>query len=390
MKRTISLSLCLLLLAGLLAACGKSSASESSSGVNDTTETPTESQSESQSESSFKVTFYDGDSVLKTETVESGKTVAEFTPEKAGHDFVGWFSTPSKNHVFDFSVPIVDDTPIFAGFSFYQEDTRDFFLVGSGKSKLLVQSGWGATVTDEMKFTKTPGKNEYTLTTDLLKGDQFQIAINGSWQHQRGFGYILEYSLPDGTVVFSGDGGYLDASAKNKNIIVEVDGNYTLILETFPADDTYDEKRDGFSEETKENYNQGTYDKITWVRNGDPQNTIETETTYYIKGETITGWGDVYDNSTRMVNDGSGKHSLSVMLLESEPFLFTSMVTANGSEAIGSEYLKFGHLDEAGQALFSAQNPDNPADANLVALEEGEYLFVYDPSTATLSVTKVD
>ncbi|MCL2051798.1 MAG: hypothetical protein FWG91_08740 [Lachnospiraceae bacterium] len=386
MKNKIAISLCLILFTSLFGACQAANGTSETAGTTAPVNEASAVQAEQQVESSFTVTFYDGDAVLATEEVGSGELVTEFLPEKDGSNFVGWFSTPSKNHYFNFENLITEDTSVFAGFSFFEEDTREFFIVGSGKSSLLVQSGWGATVTDEMKLTKAEGKNEYTITTDLLKGDQFQFAINGKWENQRGFGYLTEKDLPDGTAAFSGDGGFGDASAKNKNITVELDGNYTLTLTTFPADDSYDEGREGFSEETKENYNQGTFDTITWVRNGDVEVVVETETTYYIKGETITGWDDVYDDSTRMQNE-NGKHILTVNLLEGEPFLFTSMVKSGDSEAVGSEYLKFHFLDEAGQNLFAPQNAANPDDSNLVALAAGTYTFVYDAAAQILTAT---
>lgn len=41
----------------------------------------------------YTVTFYDGDTLLKTETVEEGKDAIGLTPTKEGYDFAGWSSS---------------------------------------------------------------------------------------------------------------------------------------------------------------------------------------------------------------------------------------------------------------------------------------------------------
>ena len=142
------------------------------------------------------VTFYDGETVLKEVEVDEGSTVTEYTPEKeGGYTFVDWFATPSFNHRFDFEEPITEDTSVFAGFSLYEEDTREFYIVGTGTSKYLLGQDWGKNLTDEHKLTRVEGKNEYTITTDLMEGDEFQFAINGLWHNKRGYGILPTTSL---------------------------------------------------------------------------------------------------------------------------------------------------------------------------------------------------
>ena len=81
---------------------------------------PTEEESEG---NTHTVTFMDGDTVLKTEEVEDGATVSEYTPTKeGGYEFVDWFATPSKNHEYDFTTPITDDVTIYAGFTLFKDD----------------------------------------------------------------------------------------------------------------------------------------------------------------------------------------------------------------------------------------------------------------------------
>ena len=55
------------------------------------------------------VRFLDGTNVLKTVQVVEGEKVTRPTEleSKTGFEFVNWFSTPSKNHKFDFNKEIV-------------------------------------------------------------------------------------------------------------------------------------------------------------------------------------------------------------------------------------------------------------------------------------------
>lgn len=331
-----------------------------------------------------KVTFYDGESVLKEVEVEDGKTVESYTPTKeGGYEFVAWYSTPSKNHEFDFSKPITEDTSVFAGFTLFEADTRDFYVVGSGTSTLLISSNWGKNITDDHKMTKDPNKNEYTITLDLLQGDEFQLAINSSWENKRGFGYLTTLTLDDGTEAFSGQGSVYDESTKGANIKVELSGNYTITLTTHPADDYYNTSAATYTEATKEVYNLSTYDTISWVRNGDPIVAEVSLTEFYIKGATITGWKDMVNPATKMVADGD-INTLSVYLNKDEEFLFCSQVTVgNNPPSAGPVFVKSNCLDTAAQAYVGGYAEPG---TNMKALESGLYTFTYNAATNVLSV----
>ena len=214
------------------------------------------------------VTFYDADgtTVLDTVTVADGETVAETTPQKDGYTFVGWYVNPQMSRGYDFSSKVTEDLSLYAGFVSYQEDTREFYIVGSGESEVLAESNWGAVVGDAQKFTKTENAeaNEYTLTIDLEAGDQFQFAINGSWEDQRGYGYLDTDSL-DGTQYLKCASGLGDANPKKSNIEVAVAGTYTFTLTTYPAEDQYETEDEYYTEDTKENFNINPYDTVTWT-----------------------------------------------------------------------------------------------------------------------------
>lgn len=280
------------------------------------------------------------------------------------------------------SAVINENVTVYAGFSKYEVDVRDFYIVGAGTSTVLID-GWG-NIGDTHKFTKTDGKNEYKLTLDLLEGDQFVLIAGVNYESKRGAGYLTTSKLADGTEVFGGTGSVYDDSAKGKNIEVKYSGNYTLTLNTYPADDYYNTSGDGYTEERKEIYRMGTYDTISWVRNGDPKVTSVSVTDYFIKGKNISNWKDYVNDAHTMRRDGKN-YSLSVYLKEGEEFMFASWntVTTNGesTSAAGSTYIRTTNLDTASSALFTDSN------GNMKAKASGVYTFNYSETTKVLSVT---
>lgn len=330
----------------------------------------------------YTVTYYDGSSVLRTEEVEDGGKATRWTPEtrEDGYTFEEWYATPTFTHVFDFNTVIKEDTPVFAMFAAPEvADTRDFYILGNGTSPLLSASNWGATITDDYKLAKTEGKNEYKITLDLIEGDLFQFAINGSWHNQRGYGYLTETKLADGTEVFSGSGTIGENSAKRQNINVQYSGNYTLTLTTHPADDTYETTNASYTESNKESFNINPRDTITWVRNGDAAEVSTDKVEYFIKGKDITNWQDMYNNYTRMT-ENNGVYTLTVYLKENDEFMFTSLATIEGETNVGTSYIRYTNLDAAGKELFTGSN-------NMVAKASGNYTFTYTAATEVLTAT---
>lgn len=327
------------------------------------------------------VTFYDADgtTILKTEQVAKGGTAEPFTPEKEGFEFKGWYGTPQMQHEFDFSQPLNADTPIFGGFVQFQEDTREFAIVGNGNSPLMLVSSWGANISEEHKMVKDPNANAYTITLDLYEGDEFQIAINSSWHHQRGYGYLDTISQ-DGKDYFINSGGIGEVSAKKSNIKVAVSGNYTITLTTYPADDIFETDNEYYTEESKDSFNMNPYDTITWTYNGEPvQEAEEMQANYYIKGAGITKWQDIYTEHTGFTAEGS-IHTLTIALKEGEEFLFTSLMTSGSDSYVGNEYIRYNNLDEAGGELFDASGS-----YNFITKADGIYTFTYDQEANLLT-----
>ena len=331
---------------------------------------------------SYTVTYYDGDTVLDTETVESGKKATDWTPTKSGYVFVDWFATPNFSHVFDFNQTITQNTSVFAQWQTETQtvDTRTYYIVGSGTSPVLSRSDWGENIGEDFRMTKDEDSNVYTFTLDLYVGDLFQFAINSDWHNQRGVGYLTETELEDGTLVFSGASTIGDNSSYRLNIECELAGNYTFTLTTHPDDDQYETNNASYTEENKEAFNINPLDTITWVRNGDVDaGEVEVVTDFYIKGAGITNWLDMYNASTEMTNN-DGVYTLSVYLKEGEEFMFTSRNTIGSNVTTGTEYLRASNLDEESKEYVGGTV------SNMTALASGTYTFTYTSSTKVLSV----
>lgn len=333
------------------------------------------------------VTFYDSDgtTVLDTLEVEDGGLLEEYVPEKEGYTFAGWYATPQMSHRFDFSTAIMDDTSVFAGFVSYVEDTRTFAIVGSGKSPALMESSWGKVIGEAQTMTKEDRAEEniYTITLDLEAGDEFQFAINSSWENQRGYGYLASIEQ-DGVEYFANSGGLGDTGVKRSNIKVAVAGNYTLTLTTYPGEDTYDTGASSYSEDNKECFNINPYDTITWTYNGESGGSgVEIQTEYYIKGAKITGWEDVYSDETKFAEQ-DGIYTLTVELEEGDEFMFTSLITAEDATSVGNEYIRFTNIaDDDTESLSYVTGAET---ANLIAEKSGTYTFTYDPASQVLTV----
>lgn len=330
----------------------------------------------------FTVTYYDGTTVLKTEEVEEGSHATYWEPEaKEGMEFSDWYVDAGLNRVFDFEgEAITADRNLYAGYvAVGTDDTRTWAIVGSGQGDILSSSAWGTVITDVHALEKTEGENEFTITLDLYEDDQFQFATDTSWMNQRGFGYI---PLADRTMTvdgeevtpFSGGGGIGETADKQSNITVEYPGNYTFTLTTYPDEDYYDD-----------NVNNGlvsisNFDTITYEYNGPAAELSSTVTEFYIKGQDITQWGDMYNPATQMTRVGS-TYTLTVYLKAGDQVMFTSLNVdrETGESTVGTTYINVTNLDEESASLFTA------AGNNMTVNTSGEYTFTYDADSKTLS-----
>ncbi|NLL77203.1 MAG: InlB B-repeat-containing protein [Clostridiales bacterium] len=370
----------------LLGGCGSA---QTNAGERATEETTAPIAAEETEETAMhKVIFYDSDgtTVLNEAEVADGVNATEYTPEKEGYIFVDWFATPQMSHRFDFDKPVTEDISVFAGFITYQEDDREFAIVGSGTSPALLESNWGTNITDMHKMIKEENDSEniYTITLDLNEGDEFQFAINTEWNNQRGYGYLDTISL-DGKDYFYNSGGLGEANTKRSNIKCAVSGNYTFTLTTYPAEDTYDTSAADYSEDNKEGFNVNPYDKIKWTYNGEKTaDAGDMQVNYYIKGAVVTEWEDVYSEETEFTQEGD-VYTLNIDLTEGDEFMFTSMVTAGEVSTVGTEYIRFTNIasDDEKSLSFVSEG----GGANLIANQEGTYTFTFDFQTKVLTVS---
>lgn len=215
------------------------------------------------------VTWYQGREVLKTEKVESGSKLTEWTPTRDGYEFKGWYAEQSLSTKFDFNKEIKENTEVYSSWlkAEYVPDTNTYYLIGTGAGTMK-DSNWShAPTAEDLKFVKNAEvttANEFTVTISMYAGDRFQITP-GSWSTGRaGIGNIegAEYAdfaegenpyIPDsagtaadqdyavvknskGEVVFHGGNENGDAFT-NWNIILTEghDGKYKFTYHTYPG-----------------------------------------------------------------------------------------------------------------------------------------------------------
>ena len=363
-------------------ACATVAFTLASCGEDATTTGTTQTQTTAPDVQYFTVTYYDGDTVLKTEKVEEGKKATSFTPEKEGVKFIGWYGTPKFTHKYDFTKKVTGDISLFACFknATYTEDTRTWYILGNGSKGLLKQSGWGTTINDSMMLTKkdVEGANVYEITLDLYEGDEFQFGINSSWHNQRGAGYLVS-TLYEGTeYVVSASG--LAKDTRKSNIKVAVEGNYTFTLTTNPNEDYYDTKDASYTSENREAFNYNDFDEITYTYNGavkgDDVVVPEPDLESYqliIKG-TMTSW----EPSSRYDSENL-KVSFNYTFAKDDEFGFAWFKDA--TDTGWGTYINYTAIGTTGNgnSNFYAADHDNGND-NFKALEAGEYTIIIEIS----------
>lgn len=338
------------------------------------------------------VTFVNGDTVLRTEQVEKGssaKVFEDYVPEIEGCDFLGWYAAPSMMIPFDFDTVVFDEnTTVFAKApsSDQPDDTRTWYLAGAFTSADLLENNYGAVLSEAATFTPVEGeKNTFEITVDLYEGDQFQLITGNTvgWLNQRGYGHIEDTTV-DGVTYFTSDGGLGNPGTRRMNAKVQVDGNYTLTLKTYPANDTYDTENPEYTEEKHEVFNNSIFDYVTWERNGDPVGEVGVDNTaydFYIKGEIVTGWAAPKDAQYKMT-ESDGVYTLTIALEANDNFMFYSYDPAEGAD--GTLFIKAENIDRENSA---AEILGSPESGNMKSGAAGTYTFTYTRSTGVCVVT---
>lgn len=320
------------------------------------------------------VTFMNGETQLGQVTGAAGEILEGYAQYESveGFEFLGWYETPSflESSKKDLATATFDaDTTLYGSFKSTQvtEDTRIWYVVGTGASPELAASNWAADVDDSVKEAcqlKATGNatNEFVITLDLYEGDMFQVIHDWAWDGQKGFGC---FTTIDETQMVSGGGlGGTDATA---NVSVVMDGNYTITLTTDPDN--------------------ALQDTLTIVRNGDaaakPEVSAEPEQTYevtdatgiVVKGSWVSDWSENKD-LTRI--DGTNQFSITMDLDAGIELYF--MVYDNGADT-GLGMNATAVTDDASKALLEEAY-------NIKVAEAGTYTFTVDAETMTIVVTK--
>ena len=140
----------------------------------------------------YLVTFYDGETVIATQEVEEGQKAESFVPSDKGYDkenyeFAGWFATSDFTHDWSFDTAIDRDTNVYSQWVSAAEDTRQWLIAGSSSAGgPLAAIGWnGGAIEGENGniLTKSPDKNEFTITIDLYVGDPRRSVSGGERIH---------------------------------------------------------------------------------------------------------------------------------------------------------------------------------------------------------------
>ncbi len=313
------------------------------------------------------ITLMNGDKKLGEIKAESGAKLEGYvTYEKQdGYEFLGWFETPtllesSKKDLA--SVTYTEDKTLYGSFKSLNvtADTRVWYIVGAGGSKVLADSNWAADVDALVKDAcqlKPTGKatNEFSITLDLFKDDQFQIIHDWSWDGQRGFGY---FTSVDETQIANGGG--LGGTSQTSNSNVMMDGNYTITLTTDPDNEAQD--------------------TMIIVRNGDPVSgqatyTANEKTQVFVKGSWVSDWSE-----NKELTRVSGTNEFAIeMELEAGIELYF-MIWEDGKDTgygLNAEAV----LDDASKAVLEESY-------NVKVKDAGTYVFTVDAGVMTVKAAK--
>ncbi len=141
------------------------------------------------------VTWYNGETVLKTEEVDKGSVVKSWTPEASeGFRFYAWYKDAALTTMFNFNDPINADTAIYGAFVSvdFVADNTEYYLIGDGKGDLAT-SVWdhaNSMFDFVLANQNVPGANVFSITIKMFAGDRFQICHDGLWDGQAGIGYM--------------------------------------------------------------------------------------------------------------------------------------------------------------------------------------------------------
>jgi len=353
-KRLLATTACLIFAGVLLTGCGSG------------TDVPAEP---------ITITFMDGKTTLGTVETYQGNSLKtedyKSFETKTDYEFLGWFETPSfleSSQKDPATYTFEESTTLYASFKKTKvtEDTRKWYLAGYSAAGPLKDNNWAGDISAELKESfelKLTGNvtNEFQITIDLFKGDQFQLIHDWSWDGQMGYGYFTSIDETQFEC-----GGSLGGSTSKANVNVIMDGNYTITLTTDPDN--------------------AALNTLVVVRNGDPlteANIEEVEpfkpsdkTVVKVKGSWVADWSELKD-LTR--TEGTNTYTITMDLAADIELCFSVF---EGEEDTGIVLKEENVTDDASKAII-AQTGNN-----IKTVEAGSYTFTVDLDAMTVTVTK--
>ena len=336
------------------------------------------------------VTYYEGTNELKQEEIEKGGKATEWTPEKEGWEFMGWYAEASLSQEFDFSAAITEDTDVFSAWreNVYVEDTAAWYFIGAGSGSMSA-SNWGHS-TEGLFMTKDTtikDANVYTIEITMYAGDKFQITHSDTWDHQQGIGHMVGFEYAAGINPYAPDAGEVTAADRKYGEVRAEDG--TLM---FYGGDEYDkgaevwniwlaEGQDGVYKFTYTTYpSNPAYNTIEWelIEKLEPQ--AETHK-MYISG-TMNEWEkkDVLD-SHKMTKADDGSWTIIYEVTEADYADWTA---------------KQGPFNGEKCAALKVKNEINGSDygenggSNNIFLKAGTYAIKYNQKDNSVSYAALD
>ena len=91
------------------------------------------------SQGDYKVTFYDGETVITEKWVNSGEKIEEFTPEDVGYEkegfaFDAWYATSDFTFDWSFDTEITENKNVYSSWYSTEPDTRQWTIAGESSA----------------------------------------------------------------------------------------------------------------------------------------------------------------------------------------------------------------------------------------------------------------
>lgn len=184
----------------------------------------------------YNVNFYDGDSLISTETVNDGETVdfSLVNAEKDGYVFDGWYEDPSFTIAYDENAPVTGDLNLYAHYIAHEDLTSgEIFASETTKTSLIANAT--STISeyaDELKIVEdAPLESlfEYTIVT-ASGGSNHSKVYSDSWRVYGGNTITLSSEYTIDHITYKTDTGRDDLITSIKEITdgasIESTGNH--------------------------------------------------------------------------------------------------------------------------------------------------------------------